>query len=78
MFDEILDEEDEIAAEREAEAARLGAQILGLPIRELPTLRDPVCVVLDAPLREAVQRMSEGGPVVWHLHGTRRAHQGGG
>lgn len=59
MFDEILDEEDEIAAEREAEAARLGAQILGLPIRELPTLRDPVCVVLDAPLREAVQRMSE-------------------
>lgn len=59
MFDEMLDEEDEIMAERDAEAARLGAQILGLPIRELPTLRAPVCVELQAPLREAVERMSD-------------------
>ncbi len=59
ILDEILDEEEEIAAEREAEAARLGAQILGLPIRELPTLREPVCVTPSTSLWQAIERMNE-------------------
>jgi CBS domain-containing protein len=59
MLDEILDEEEEIIAEREAEAARLGAQILGLPIRELPTLREPVCVGPEVSLRRAIELMNE-------------------
>lgn len=61
MLDEIFTEEEEIQAEREAEAARLGAQILGLPIKNLPTLRPPLCVARNATVREAVERMNESG-----------------
>jgi CBS domain-containing protein len=58
MLDEILQEEEAIAAEREADAARLGAAILQLPIRELPTLRDVVCVAPDTTVRTAVECMN--------------------
>jgi CBS domain-containing protein len=61
MLEEIFAEEEEIAAEREAEAARLGAQILGLPIRELSTLRPPVCVGRAVSVRSAIDRMNESG-----------------
>ncbi|GBD25090.1 Arabinose 5-phosphate isomerase KdsD [bacterium HR30] len=61
MLDEIFSEEEEIQAEREAEAARLGAQVLGLPIKELSTLKPPVCVPREASLREAIRRMNESG-----------------
>ncbi|MCX8073136.1 MAG: CBS domain-containing protein [Candidatus Binatia bacterium] len=61
MLDEIFAEEEEIQAEREAEAARLGAQILGLPIRELSTLKPAVCLPREATLREAIGRMNASG-----------------
>jgi CBS domain-containing protein len=58
MLDELLQEEDAIASELEAEAARVGAAILSLPIRELPTLRAPVCVPPDSTVRNAVAMMN--------------------
>ncbi len=61
MLDEIFSEEEEIQAEREAEAARLGAQVLGLPIKELSTLKPPVCVAQGTSLRVAIERMNESG-----------------
>lgn len=61
MLDEIFTEEEDIVAEREAEAARIGAQILGLPIRQLPTLKPAVCVHRKASVREAIARMNESG-----------------
>lgn len=61
MLDEIFSEEEDIQAEREAEAARLGAQVLGLPIKELPTLKPPVCVTKVTSLRDAIQRMNNSG-----------------
>ncbi len=58
MLDEILQEEEEIAAEREAEALRLGTVILRLPIRELPTMRAPVCVSPETSVRSAITVMN--------------------
>lgn len=59
MLKEILAEEESVAAEREAEAARIGATLLGMPIRELPSLRSPVCVSPEHTVEEAVQLMNE-------------------
>ncbi len=61
MLDEIIGEEEKIADEREATAAQLGTAILQRPIRELLTLRKPVCVAPEANVREAACRMKEGG-----------------
>lgn len=58
MLDEILQEEEAIAEERETDAARLGAAILQLPICELPTLRDAVCVAPTASVRTAIECMN--------------------
>lgn len=58
MFDDIVLEEEAIAEEREADAARLGTAILHQPIRELATLRPPIAVPPGAALREAIDRMN--------------------
>jgi CBS domain-containing protein len=58
MIDEIVQEEEAIAQEREADAARLGAAILQQPIRELATLRDPVFVKPTSSVRAAIDRMN--------------------
>jgi CBS domain-containing protein len=60
MDDEIILEEDSIADERAAEAARMGALILNQPLRVLATLHPPVCLEPTASVRMAVERMNEG------------------
>jgi CBS domain-containing protein len=59
MEDEIIREEEAIAEERAADAARLGALILNQPIRELATLRPAVCLPPATSLRTAIDRMNE-------------------
>jgi len=59
MNDDIILEEETIAAERAAEAARLGAAILNEPIRTLVTLRPAICVPPSASVRSAIQQMNE-------------------
>jgi len=59
MLEEILQEEEEIAREREEDAARLGAAILARPMRELAALHEPSFVSPKATLREAIDRMKE-------------------
>src|SRR5690349_1215752 len=71
MHDEIVQEEEEIAAEREAEGARGGTAILQRPIRELPTMREPVCVAPDVSIRSAVALMNS------HNAGCVLIEQGG-
>jgi CBS domain-containing protein len=60
MDDEIILEEEAIAEERAAEAARLGAAILHQPIRELATLRPAIAVSPSASVRQAIERMNQG------------------
>lgn len=59
MDEEIILEEEAIADERAAEAARLGTAILHLPIREVATLKPAICVGPDASLRAAVDQMKQ-------------------
>jgi CBS domain-containing protein len=59
MDEQIILEEEEIAEERAIEAARLGAAITKRPIRNLPTLRPPVCVEPTTTVREAIDAMNE-------------------
>jgi CBS domain-containing protein len=59
MNDDIVLEEEAIANERAAEAARLGAMILHQPIRALATLRPAICVPPTASVRQAIERMNE-------------------
>jgi len=61
MNEEIIREEEEIAEERAADAARLGAAILHQPIRQLATLRPAVCVPPTTTVRVAIERMKQGG-----------------
>src|SRR5689334_10506048 len=58
MMDDAVTEEEAIAQEREADAARLGAAILHEPIRELATLQEPVSVAPTTTLRAAIERMN--------------------
>jgi CBS domain-containing protein len=55
---EIVLEEEAIADERAAEAARLGTAILHLPIRELATVREAFYVAPSDSVRAAVQQMN--------------------
>jgi CBS domain-containing protein len=59
MNDDIILEEEAIADERAAEAARLGAMILHQPIRALATVRPAVCVPPTASVRQAIERMNQ-------------------
>jgi len=59
MDEEIILEEELIAAERAIEAARLGAAITKRPIRKLPNLRPPVCVSPSTSVRDAVTAMND-------------------
>ena len=59
MNEDIIREEEAIAEERAAEAARLGAAILHQPIRELATLRPAICVPPTASVRSAIERMNQ-------------------
>lgn len=61
MDDEIMLEEEAIADERAADAARLGAAILHQPIRELATLRPAICLSPKSTVRSAIERMNGGG-----------------
>jgi len=61
MDEDIIQEEEAIAEERAAEAARLGAAILHQPIRELATLKPAICVAPEATIRAAIDRMHAGG-----------------
>ncbi len=61
MNDDIILEEEAIAEERAAEAARLGAMILHQPIRALATLRPAICVPPAASVRTAIARMNQNG-----------------
>ncbi|MBI3784844.1 MAG: CBS domain-containing protein [Deltaproteobacteria bacterium] len=57
MLDEIIQEEEQIAREREEDAARLGAAILQRPLSELAKLREPAFVGPKASIRQAIDRM---------------------
>ncbi len=59
MDEEIILEEEAIADERAAEAARLGTMILHLPIREVATLKPAICVRPDVSLRSTVAQMNQ-------------------
>lgn len=61
MDEDIILEEEAIAEERAAGAARLGAAILHRPIRELATLKPAVCVAPSTTVRAAVERMNQVG-----------------
>jgi CBS domain-containing protein len=61
MNEDIIQEEEDIAAERAAEAARLGAAILHQPIRELATLKPAICVPPGTSIRSAIERMQHSG-----------------
>ena len=56
MDDHIL-EEEAIAEERAIE--KLGPAITRLPIRSLPTLKQPVCVKPSTTVREAIEAMNQ-------------------
>jgi CBS domain-containing protein len=59
MDEQIILEEELIAEERAIEAARLGAAITKRPIRNLPTLRPPICVQSTSTVRDAISAMNE-------------------
>jgi CBS domain-containing protein len=59
MNEDIILEEEAIADERAADAARLGAAILHQPIRALATLKAPVTVAPAASIRSAIASMNE-------------------
>jgi CBS domain-containing protein len=59
MDDDIILEEETIAEERAAEAARLGAAILHQPISALATLKPAVSVPPTATVRQAIARMNQ-------------------
>jgi CBS domain-containing protein len=59
MNEEIILEEEAIADERAAAAARLGAAILHQPIRALATLKPAISVAPTATVRTAVERMNQ-------------------
>jgi CBS domain-containing protein len=59
MDHHVIQEEETIAEERSVEAARLGSDIISQPIRRLPSLRAPVCVDRNAPVKEAIAQMTE-------------------
>jgi len=61
MDHHIILEEERIAEERSAEAARLGNAIINQPIRRLPSLKAPVCVDHRASAKEAIAQMTEHG-----------------
>ena len=61
MNEDAILEEEAIADERAADAARLGAAILHQPIRALATLRPAVCVAPNASVRVAIERMNQSG-----------------
>ncbi len=61
MDQEIIEEEEAIATERAAEAARLGVDILNQSIREVATMKPAVCVAPETPLRVAIDHMKEKG-----------------
>ncbi len=61
MNEDIILEEEAIADERAADAARLGAAILHRPIRALATLKPAVCVAPSATVRAAIERMNQNG-----------------
>ena len=71
MNDDIILEEEAIADERAAEAARVGAMILHQPIRALATVQAAVCVPPSASVRLAVARMNQhsSGCVLVEDHG---------
>jgi CBS domain-containing protein len=60
MHDDIILEEEAIADERAADAARVGAAILHQPIHELATLKPAIFVPPTSSVRSAIQRMNEG------------------
>jgi CBS domain-containing protein len=60
MNEEVILEEEAIAAERAAERKQLGTTIMRRPIRGLPTLKEVLTLPADASVREAVMRMNEG------------------
>lgn len=60
MEDDIILEEEAIADERAAEAARLGAAILRQPIRAMATLRPAISVPPTVSVRAAIDRMNQG------------------
>jgi len=61
MQEDIILEEEAIADERAADAARLGAAILHQPIHKLATLRPAVCVPPSISVRSAIERMNQNG-----------------
>jgi CBS domain-containing protein len=61
MNEDIILEEEAIADERAADAARLGAVILHQPIRALATLKPAVCVAPNTTVRLAIERMNQNG-----------------
>ena len=60
MQEDIILEEEAIADERAADAARLGAAILHQPIHKLATLRPAICVPPTISVRTAIERMNQG------------------
>lgn len=61
MHEDIILEEEAIADERAADAARLGAAILHQPIHKLATLRPAICVPPSISVRAAIDRMNQNG-----------------
>ncbi|HEX7408816.1 MAG TPA: CBS domain-containing protein [Candidatus Binatia bacterium] len=58
MDEDIILEEEAIADERAAEAARLGTVVLHHPIRELAKLKPVICVPPGTSVRTAIGRMN--------------------
>lgn len=72
MNEDIMLEEETIAEERAADAARFGAAILHQPIRALATLKPAVCVGPNTTVRVAIERMNQNGTgCVLVEHGRR-------
>ncbi|MFI5395964.1 MAG: cyclic nucleotide-binding/CBS domain-containing protein [Candidatus Binatia bacterium] len=71
MDEDIILEEEAIADERAAEAARLGTAVLHQPIRELATLKPVICVPPGTSVRAAIDHMNEQnvGCVLVEEHG---------
>lgn len=61
MDHHIILEEEKIAEERSLEATRLGDAIIKQPIRNLPSLKSPICVDRSATAGEAIAQMTEHG-----------------
>ena len=72
MNEEVILEEEAIADEREADAARLGAAILHQPIRALATLKPAICVAPTTTVRVAIERMNQNGTGCVLVEAARR------